>query len=236
MTAIYLKKQPSHLIKFLIISIIILPLNLWSQSFQSYCFPKSVNLNQAEKFAKDVLTSTDKIIKNKVLNCLEIQVDESRVELVEKYLSSRYQVHTNFKKNPSSCDMEIIEISKIEKQRDTIDIGRKSNISRTNDFGDNKTVSVIKTLEGKWSTIQMNDTSVDIKCEKRGSSFEIEVRIDSEKGFLSTSSQVRVGEILDLGAIVKEINERDKSISLDKGLSKSKTIGTERKTYQLIVR
>lgn len=82
----------------------------------------------------------------------------------------------------------------------------------------------------------MNDTSVDIKCEKRGSSFEIEVRIDSEKGFLSTSSQVRVGEILDLGAIVKEINERDKSISLDKGLSKSKTIGTERKTYQLIVR
>ena len=132
--------------------------------------------------------------------------------------------------------MEITEISVVNKQTDTVKIGRSNNIKRSNENNNNKTVSSIKTMTGKWSSIEMYDSSVDIKCDKRGVSYDIEVRIGSANGFLSTSRNVRVGETLDLGAIIKDINEKNKSVSIDQGLVNSKTNGQDRKTYQLTIR
>ncbi len=236
MTAIYLKKILSSQLRTCLLVCLLTPVTSWSQSYQSYCFNRSVNLNEAERFVKNILTPSDKVRKNTALNCLEILIDSERVELVEKYLSSRYQTHTNFQQIQSSCDMEITEISVVNKQTDTVKIGRSNNIKRSNENNNNKTVSSIKTMTGKWSSIEMYDSSVDIKCDKRGVSYDIEVRIGSANGFLSTSRNVRVGETLDLGAIIKDINEKNKSVSIDQGLVNSKTNGQDRKTYQLTIR
>lgn len=213
-----------------------LSLNLYSQSFQSYCFPKSVNLNEASNFVKAILTSEDEMRKNSQLNCLEIKIEETRVDLVRKFLSSRYQTHTNFEVQPSLCDMEITEVTKSDKDTNTISIGKKNNIIQANDNNSGTSVSILKTLEGKWSSIEMNDSTTEIKCDKRGHNFEVEIRIGSENSFLSTSRFVRSNEKIDLGEIVQTLNDKNKTISSEKGIEYTKNEGNKTKKYYLVIR
>ena len=87
--------------------------------------------------------------------------------------------------------MEITETMSADKDTQSIAVGSKNNIIQSNDMASGSSVSMLKTLVGKWSTIEMNDSSIDIKCDKRGQNYEIELRIGSENSFLSTSRTVR---------------------------------------------
>ncbi len=211
-------------------------LKAYGQNFQSYCFPKTVNLNEASSFVKAILTADDVIRKNNKLNCLEIKIDEARVELVRKFLSSRYQTHTNFEVQPSLCDMEITEVTNSDKDTNSISIGKRNNIIQSNDNNTGTSISILKTLEGKWSSIEMNDSTAEIKCAKRGSNYEIEIRIGSENSFLSSSRIVRSNEKVDLGEIVQNLIDKNKTIALDKGITRTNSVGTKSKKYYLIIR
>lgn len=132
--------------------------------------------------------------------------------------------------------MEITEVTDSKKDSNTISIGKKNNIIQSSDNNSGANISILKTLEGKWSSIEMNDSTAEIKCEKRGLSFELDIRIGSENSFLSTTRIVRANEKIDLGEIVQTLNEKNKSISLDKGITHTKSIGNKSKKYYLVIR
>lgn len=236
MTLIFQRKRLNSFSSIILLGISVLSLGASAQNFHSYCFARSVDLNQATSFVKSILTSQDKVNKNSALNCLEIQLDDARVELVRKYLSTRYQTHTNFEAAPSLCDMEITEVMNSNKNSQTISVGRQNNISQSVDNNSAQSVSILKTLEGKWSSLEMNDSTVEIRCYKRGLSFEIEVRIGSENSFLSTSRIIQSNEKVELGEMVQSLNDKNKTISLQDGVTQSKSKGNKQKKYYLVIR
>tara|TARA_R110000868_G_scaffold86182_2_gene241715 strand:+ start:2880 stop:3458 length:579 start_codon:yes stop_codon:yes gene_type:complete len=169
-------------------------------------------------------------------HCLVINADSNKEPLISAFLQKKVGIFKKSFAPRSECDITVTEIEVINSDTNNIRIGNKSRVRAGEEQSQNTTKSNMKVLENKWAMIEMNDSRVDIKCQKRGDFFELDVRVGSEGSFLSNSVQVSAGQEIDLGSIVKEINEKNKELSTTTGIQVNKKIGTKQNTFKLSIR
>lgn len=205
---------------------------------QFFCLPQNVSLTQAKTYVQKILKNEDKVTINSSLHCLEIGIEQARSELVGKFLENRFgPVHQLTSAAPSSqCHIEIIASTDANIKNNTLVIGRKNKLSQSNSKAQNQVVSTLNILENHWATIEMDQVHTDVKCLKRGAHWQLEVRTGSEGAFLSTTINVETNQKVDLGNIVKDINQRRKNLSTDKGIEIKSEESNSTTSYILVIR
>tara|TARA_R110000868_G_scaffold30668_5_gene113213 strand:- start:11234 stop:11812 length:579 start_codon:yes stop_codon:yes gene_type:complete len=168
-------------------------------------------------------------------HCLVVTADSVKEPLISAFLQQKVGLFQKKFVRRSECNISVTEISMENADTNQVKLGKRSNITQGKQQTENSTQSTLKVLENKWAVIEMNDSRVDIKCLKRGSFFELEVRVGSEGSYLSNSVQVTPGQQIDLGKIVKDINEKNREVSTSSGINIKTKTGTQENTFKLTI-
>lgn len=207
---------------------------------RSFCFERSVSLSEAKSYVKGILNNQDQVGLRESMHCLEIPLEEARVNLVHTYLNRRYQ-HVSLvgEQAPVSrveCQMEITESENRNEITNEAGLGKRTVLKRGNLQESSGTVSSMRLGEGRWGSLEINGTQVDLRCLKRGARWDIEVRMVSPKGFISTALEVAVGQEIDLGQTVQDLNNKNREISTQTGVVQKTTTGSRTRRYTLVIR
>lgn len=207
---------------------------------RSFCFERGVSLAEAKSYVLGILNNQDKVGIRESMHCLEIALDEPRVGLVHSYLNRRYQrVSLVGEQAPVSkveCQMEITESEDRNEVTNEAGLGKRTVLKRSNLTESSGTVSSMRLGEGRWGSLEVNGTQVDLRCLKRGERFDIEVRMISPKGFVSTALEVNRGQQIDLGQTVQDLNNKTREVSTQTGVLQKTTEGTRTRRYTLVIR
>tara|TARA_R100000656_G_scaffold124110_1_gene101572 strand:+ start:1103 stop:1732 length:630 start_codon:yes stop_codon:yes gene_type:complete len=201
----------------------------------SYCFSKKYDLMDARAALLKVLTVNDEVSLDLAQHCLVVTVDPVKEPVVEAFLQRRVGIFQKKFVKKAECHISVTEISKTNTDSNQVQVGSRTKINQGNQQSENSTQSTLKVLENKWAIIEMNDSRVDIKCLKRGDFFELEVRVGSEGSYLSNSVQLMPGQQVDLGQIVKDINEKNQEVSSSRGINLQKKTGVKENVFKLTI-
>lgn len=211
-----------------------------NEQLRSFCFDRSVNLTQARSYVKTILKSSDSVGLRESYHCLEIPLEEARVTLVEKFLARRYpSVHLSGSTASASkieCNIEIVESLNKDEVTDEKGIGSRTVLKRSQSNEAQKTTSTMRLGEGRWGTLEMNDNMVNIRCYKRASRWDIEIRVSSDQGFISTSLEVQSGQQIDLGQTVQDLKEKNRDLSIQSGVLQKDKTGQKTRRYSATIR
>lgn len=211
-----------------------------SEQLRSFCFDRSVSLIQARAYVKTILKSSDSVGLREAYHCLEIPLEETRVSLVEKFLSRRYpSVHLSGSMAAASkveCNIEIVESMNKDEVADEKGLGSRTVLKRSQSNAVQKTTSTMRLGEGRWGSLEMNDSMVNIRCYKRANRWDIELRVSSDQGFISTSLEVQSGQQIDLGQTVQDLKEKNRDLSIQSGVLQKDKTGQKVRRYSATIR
>lgn len=207
---------------------------------RSFCFERGVSLLEAKSYVKGILNNQDKVGIRESMHCLEIPLEEARVSLVHTYLSRRYgHVSLAGEQAPISnieCQMEITESESRNEVSNEAGLGKRTVLKRGNLTESSGTVSSMRLGEGRWGSLEINGTQVDLRCLKRGERWDIEVRMVSPNGFISTALEVARGQQIDLGQTVQDLNNKNREVSTQTGVLQKTIKGNRTRRYTLVIR
>lgn len=238
-THTFRKKRLNQVTKLFALALIILSGHVVAED---YCFEQKVSLNEAKAYVKDVLLPKDKVGIREIGHCLEISVSENRKELVMQYLTRRYgrvtQSGASSKRDYQECLFEITQTMDGNRVEDELKVAsnRRTVVTRGEVTEGSKSVSTLRLAEGRYGSLEVNDTQIDLRCLQRGRGFELEVRMLTDKGNISTSIEIQKGVSIDLGQTVEDLNEKSRKVGVPVGVNYKKSTGKRIKRYSLILR
>ena len=82
----------------------------------------------------------------------------------------------------------------------------------------------------------IDESELEVVCTLMGSGYSLDFTLVSKNHGISTSISIAKGSKINVGTIVQELNERDREISLDKGVAVKKETGKKQATFELMVK
>lgn len=206
-----------------------------ADELRGFCFKSGTNLKSVEVYLSPILKESDKVHFRSSMNCIEIKLSLARHGLFEKYLRQRFKLIQSYSGDGltatipefsnKKCKIEVLKKGKGKQNRDSFSFSRKGNI-RSEQSRDSQVVrSYLLLNEGRSGSIEVDGESVDLTCFSRGGDrFEITLTIKSKRSHnsLSSSITVVVGERVNIGSIVEDLKDRDRTIGLQEGLKYSR--------------
>ena len=197
------------------------------------CFQKDINTGHVLRYISPISLDKDNWSQNG--NCLEANLSSLREELATKYIKKKYHIvrtYKNMKGNVSTfestkmCRLEIEKIgTKISKTR-RFGTGRKNQAKEIIEESEVKSSSMILLSSGKRGSFKYNEDFHSIVCRvKHAGNFEIEVYLETgvNKGTLSSTVSLSVGQKFNLGSIVEDLKNKGRTVSINDGIEYSKT-------------
>lgn len=134
------------------------------------------------------------------------------------------------------CRIKVIKTGKETAKKDEVKFGRKKRLARTERKADINSVSNMVLSYGKKASLRVNEDSISITCEKSGGGFQMGFKIEGKNNNLSSNAYVAAGGKLDLGQIVNDLNEKNRSVSINDGMSYQKDKSNTTYNYSLEVK
>jgi hypothetical protein len=254
-TSIYKSNVIKSFSILIFLLLFITPTILFAEDTRGLCIPRSVRLEDLQKHLKIVLKQSDKVTFDKKNNCLEIKLSNVRFDLFKKYIGRRFPLGKTYTKRKNSSTTILNESNdRLKEVRRNCDLTLVENESlrskkRTAELNTGLSAKEVKRKVKKYSQTNMmlganlsghltlNENGVQFKCRPVGrSKFQITLMKESLRGSsISTSVMVNAGEKLDVGSVYKDLNQKDRKISLDKGIKLEKIKGDQNIEYYLIV-
>lgn len=235
---------------------------LFAQDLQveTYCFSSTSESLKAQSSAKYLMTSQDKIEdKNE---CFSLFTSSTRRELIQKYLLQNYpNMKVSFSSEERSasetCHIRVEKIKNSNTQRSTFSLKNAPGVQNSTSQG--KETSQIKVLSGAPFELRVDQQKIEGKCRYiNANQFEITFSMkfiprplippvpegvtvviqnppqpETQTGTnLSTTIQLAKGQRVEMGSIVKDLNDKAQSASLAPEFKYEKTEGVqEEKIY-----
>ncbi len=189
----------------------------------------------------------DSFHKRTSVHCLEVNGNPKFYGLYRKYLASNFKVLRSYKgadANTSSgqvhklgmCKIKIIKTGKENSSKDEIKLGRKQRLARSENKKQVNSVSNMVLSYGKKASLRVNEDSVAITCDKSGGGYQLGFKIEGKNSNLSSNAYVAAGGKLDLGQIVNDLNAKNRSVSINDGMSYQKDKSNTTYNYSLEVK
>lgn len=213
----------------------------------SFCFEKDVSVTQVEKVISFLITGNDRINLRDEDHCVDIVTSSERIKIYEKLIWKNFKplAKNNFKNiesneidlNQEHCHLVIREIKKNKNETNKLSVIPKTNIEKSIA---NKTETVtqeLMILRGKSASMKVGNQFLQIQCIKNDSGrYQLTIYLDElNKNSISTSVDLKESDIVNLGNIKKELNEKSKTIGLTQ-LAQGEQASSEDITYELSIK
>jgi hypothetical protein len=114
-------------------------------------------------------------------------------------------------------------------------IGSDAKLKVSDKDANSTTRSELLMTSGKRSSLTAGEINLFIECVKtKNDIYQLAFFLENQANAIQTSIDVKVGEVIDLGGIVKELNEKSKTIGVPVTEIKTQT-GTIKTKYELRV-
>ncbi len=212
--------------------------NALSFELRQYCFDRSVSLDRVKIYLSQITLDKDIVNINNGKHCIDIGVDENRVELFQKYLSMNYKFREseNSKVKKRECLFEVETLEDNFKKSSKLKFGKVIQLGNTQKNNQKKSISKIRVMENKLAQLVVNESLITISCKIKGHFTEVDISLADSKTSLSTSLQLSKGQRADLASIVQNLSEKSSGVSVSNGVQYSKTSGTKKNKVFLILK
>jgi len=232
------------LIYALIISIFIpfLPSSSFaSEDVGTFCFEKSTPASVVYRAIEFLQTGSDKIQMRRDENCLDVYSSTDRMKLYEKMIYKNFtpistgSVEAANESFTNQCRIELKEIKKSNLNETVARAARDSKFKVSEKESDNVTRSELLMTSGKRSILTAGDFSLFVECVKtKAEIYQLSFYLGDKGNSVQTNVDVRAGEVIDLGGIARDLNEKSKTVGIPVTEIKNQT-GKETTKYELKV-
>ena len=229
MTLTYLKKAlPTLSFLFLLLPIT----KLWAAK---YCLTQPTPALKAslERKLAPFLKRSEAIIWEGA--CFEIALSDGRDMLIQKLIGevAPFNVASEVVVTRTPCELELIEESKGNSQRDKVGVGSNVQIGKSHSDFSGLTSSRLLLSSGRPGKIEAYESRLEVVCTlvAHGAQAEVELWLvgDSGRAQISHTIMLSKGHRQFLGDVVQTLRENNKSFSLGTGARLAQT-KTHRKT------
>ncbi len=215
---------------FLFLFLFLIPIH--SFAYETFCFQRGVNLNEVKKHVLAITSPRDKVFLQERTHCLEIQMNSSKRDLIQKWISKRYTVVNNRGAGAlpepvfEPCRLSVEKIMKEKSNEKQFSVGQRNRLQETELKGSGKSVSSLVLGKGSDGTIRVNDQKVDLMCTQSGQqAYQVKISLSSLSQAISTQVRVVKGQRVDLGAVVENLNREATLKGIPLGFVKNKKSG-----------
>lgn len=220
--------------------------SLYAKSLTGFCFDSNVSLRAVKSHLRPILARKDKVFERQSINCLEISLDAARRDLFETWIYKRYKpirIYTSngvLEKNQAMgqmpmCRMMVEKTSRSNSTVDEVSAGSKNRLKRTQNTSSGVSRSSLVLTSGVAGRLRMNDQEISVTCHAFGSSYRVELALESGNSALSTSVNTSKGSRINIGQMVEDLNNRSKNLDINKGIGFQKGKGSSVSDYFLII-
>ena len=244
MTVTYLRKNLK--LKSILLIVLFIPSLSWAAVY-GYCFSRSTSLDSAINHLENIRSPRDRFHKRTSLNCLEVSGSLKMFDLYRKYLSSNYKVLRSYKGANAEiplgriaargmCKIKITKTLKMIASKDEVKAGRTNSLARSETSKQVNSISNMVLSYGKKASLRVNEDSIGITCDKSGNGFQLGFKVEGKDSHLSSNAWVAANGKLDLGKIVNDLNEKNRSVSINDGMSYQKDKSNTTYNYSLEIK
>lgn len=235
-TVIYRANKP-----FLCFFVFLFCTGLLAQTdLNSYCFEESVNLQSVQNSISFLLLPKDTVHLREDDHCIDLVLSGDRGKLFEKFLSGRY----NLKREKSSdtvelppCQLVLRTTVKQASERESVKLGEKNSVNKA-EISQNSTSSMSMVLsQGVAGEMEVWPEKLQVTCRMTGAN-KAELKFnfsDRTKGGIANEFVVTKGEWLNIGSVVKDLHDKNKTLGIPQTVI-SNTTGKSETQYDLQIR
>lgn len=210
------------------------------------CLEKGQSVNQAYIYLADFFLAKDRAYANTEINCIQVSSDETRQEMLTNILAKKFKLtsfknsnrHNTLIENIEHCQMQITQITNTSGTGKSGNFGSKSSAQAFESSGESRSVSSLMGLSGEPVQFTAYGESVNIVCVVLPNSrFGIRVSLNSQaaNGALATTVNINKGEVMNLGELVKEAQNKTKSLDINQGVGAGVTNDKLQTRYELVI-
>jgi hypothetical protein len=212
-----------------------------SEDVGTFCFENNTPVSRVQSAIDFLQTGNDKIQLRNKDNCLDIYSSSDRLKLYEKMIYKNFSpISTGLVENnndgfSNQCRIELKEIKNSTISDSVGRIGSDAKLKVSDKDANSTTRSELLMTSGKRSSLTAGEINLFIECVKtKNDIYQLAFFLENQANAIQTSIDVKVGEVIDLGGIVKELNEKSKTIGVPVTEIKTQT-GTIKTKYELRV-
>jgi hypothetical protein len=173
-------------------------------------------------------------------DCLEVAGTQERLDFIETLISKQFTYSRPDLAGDSAgvrhCQIEIEKNSNSNSNTRIVALGDDTDIRDKLKTAEGKEVSSLVLRPGKSGSFQYIDKQLQIICNLRAEKFELEFSFMHLRGGMSTSVVLSAGEKMNVASVVKDLNSKNRDISINSGLSNVETTGADQTEYFISVR
>lgn len=233
-------------LKYFLLILFFIPSLSWSAIY-GYCFSRSTSLDSAISHLDKIRSPRDSFHKRTSVHCLEVNGNPKFFGLYRKYLSANFNILRSYKGSDANvaveqniprgmCKIKIIKTGIENSSKDEASVGTKQRLARSESKKQVNSVSNMVLSYGKKASLRVNEDSVAITCDKSGGGYQLAFKIEGKNSNLSSNAYVAAGGKLDLGQIVNDLNAKNRSVSINDGMSYQKDRSNTTYNYSLEVK
>ena len=206
----------------------------------SYCFESQVSLSEVKRELDFLLLPREKVAFRPKDSCIDIVTSSDRGKLLEKFLRKRYTVLSETSSSGSEvspmmeqCRLEFKTTKQRQVDTKNAALGRLNQVNAgANSQAEVSTSQILLGL-GKPGSLDVGGQSLEVECRKGASGYyQLIFKKTGAGNSIQSEASIRAGEVLNVGSIAKEINEKNKNIGLPQS-SFQNTVRNEGTTYEL---
>lgn len=201
--------------------------NLYAENTQRlYCF-QGENLKEVSAYLGPILKKNDIISRLETSNCLKVTLSAVRIPLFDSWIARKYKFKNKISShsfgansiNASECRLELINKSLKTSATNKVNFGKKTNFTLEKENVTNLSRSRFLVTEGKPFSLQVNNQKTFITCYKSGlGNYKIKISLRSDHKTLTTSLVLVKGQESNMSTIVKNLNQKNRKIDLNRGV------------------
>ncbi len=239
---LFINKKVIAIYQIIISTIIILfSKPTWSNDdLLSYCFAGKVNVQEVKQELDFLLLPREKVALRPQDTCIDIVTSSDRGKLLEKFLRKRYTVisETSSGFDGDSAKLEHCRLEFKTTKKRNIET-KKATVGRSNQLGAGaQTQTEVSTSQlllglGQPGSLEVGGQSLEVVCRKGATGvYQLVFKQASGGSKIQSEASLRAGEVLNVGSIAKEINEKNNNIGIPQA-SFQDTTGNEGTTFEL---
>lgn len=175
------------------------------------------------------------------LNCFELQISEGRDILIQKLIGevAPFEVGSEVIVARAPCELELIEVTESKENGSKVGLARNVTLSDSTRAFNSETRSRLLLSSGRPGRIEAYETMLDLVCLSNSShSAEVEVWLYANGGRaqISTTLNLTKGSQQFLGDIVKELEDKNRTVSLGNGYQRRKKKESRKTQFYLLLK
>lgn len=207
----------------------------------SYCLEKSQSLFKVKNDIKPMLLADEDILLDTATNCIELAVRPYRHALINKFIRMSYPIvsskETTLSFQGQMCRFTLKKVENKNQEEVGVSLGQKIDLKKLEESSKALSTREILVSEGRVGVLDIDSTSLYAKCAIFANKIEIEVSLSSKfDQSLSTTVVIDEGEWLNISSIKEDLSSKDKSLSLQTGLSRTKKEGEKSIAFYISVK